>query len=241
MTAPIRSLLALTLTFATLLATTFAPEGRADEDGPPDLIASGSAKELGEGFYELTYRQPQPKGRPKNVTAYLKLSEGTQWFADRPGQIEKLEAGAEVWLYGEPVEAESQTDSGQTVIDRQIRGTQALISGVGIWLSESKPDAKGPRWLKASVSKPGPALEVDLGGNPYRVLLVRNAPFVLRAALPAQPEKLPKKLLLAVAGRKTDARPEKSKADREGFEVKQLVILDKRLGGAYALMTPTPE
>ena len=44
-----------------------------------------------------------------------------------------------------------------------------------------------------------------------------------------------------VAASKTDARPEKSKADREGFEVKQLVLLDKRLGGAYALMTPSPE
>lgn len=238
MSSPLRPLAPFNLLALFALAVVLPGSGRADEDGPPDLVTTGSLKALGEGFYELSYRQPQPKGRPKAVQAYVKVGEGTQWFADRPGALEKLEAGAELWLFGEPVEAESQTDSGQTVIDRQVRGTQALISGPGVWLPESAPDAKGARWLKASVSKPGPALEVTLGGSSYRVLLVRGCPYVLRAALPAQPEKLKKKLLAGVAGSKSDARPEKGKDTWDAFEAKHVVLLDKRLGGAYALMAP---
>ncbi|MBL4844351.1 MAG: hypothetical protein JKY65_02390 [Planctomycetes bacterium] len=223
--------LALALAFVGVAAS-----AALSEESAPDLVTPGTLKAVGDDFYELSYRVPQLKGRAKKTQAYVKITPSTEWFADRPGRLASLKKDSTVWLYGLPVEAESQTKSGQTVVDRQIRGTLAVVSGPGVSLREGKAGTKGPRWVKATISKAGQAVEVSLGGNTYRVLTVRGCPVVLRIALSKRPKKLKKKLLAAISANKTDARPTKNKADWVSFEAKQIFLLTKRLGRAYALM-----
>ena len=221
-----------------LLSLGFASAGWADEDkAPAKLETTGQLKaHKTEGFFELSYKEPVPGKRNKmrSAKAYVQVTEGTQWYADLPANLAALEQDAQVFLYGDPVESESVTESGQRVVDRQVRGTQAVVSGPGLTLKAS--DAKqGARWIEATVSKAGPALEVSYEGQSYRVLAVRNCPVVLRKQLEKAPKKL-KKALAEVSGQPGSERPEKAKEAMSSFALQRLVILHKRLKGAYGLM-----
>lgn len=232
--ASLASLCLLTLALGSALPSL----ARADGDAP-SLATLGPAKSLGDDFYELSYKEQVPgKKRPRSAKAYVKVSDATQFFADRPGDLSKLATGTALWIYGEPVEAESVTDNGQKVIDRQVRGVRALAAGPAIHIAPSQAK-EGARWVQGTVSsKPGGALEVTLEGSSYRVLTVRGCPLIERVALPERPEKLPKKFLAAVVGRATDAKPEKAKDGIDSHEATYLVILHKRLSKAYGLMLP---
>tara|TARA_R110002072_G_scaffold11016_3_gene50502 strand:+ start:1831 stop:2547 length:717 start_codon:yes stop_codon:yes gene_type:complete len=203
----------------------------------PALATQGSLSQLEESFYELSYRKPVPgKKKPQPFKAYLEVGEGTTWFADAPARLQDLTEGLDVWLYGTPVESESTNENGQTVIERQVRGVLAIATGEALTLREVKVE-KGPRWVRATVSKPGQALQVKLEGEDYRVLVTKACAILIRKKLDARPAKLKKKLLAAVVGDKSEARPKKAKAKvSDSFSATQLVILNKRLNAAYGLM-----
>jgi len=227
--APILAL-SLSLCFASLA-------DEVNDEGPTALETAGKLKaHKSEGFFELSYKEPVPGKRNKlrSAKAYVKVSDATQWYADLPANLAALEQDAKVFLYGEPVESESVTESGQRVIDRQVRGTLAVFSGPALTL-EASAQKEGARWIEATVSKAGPALEVSYEGQSYRVLTVRNCPVVLRKQLEKAPKKL-KKALAEVSGKVTTERPEKAKAKLRSFAAERLVILHKRLKGAYGLM-----
>jgi len=204
----------------------------------PALATQGALSRLEDTFYELSYRKPVPgKKKPQPFKAYLEVGEDTTWFADAQARVQDLEEGTEVWLYGTPVEAESTNDSGQTVIDRQVRGVLAIASGEALRITAAKVE-KGPRWVRATVSKAGQALQAKLEGEDYRVLPTRNCAVLVRKKLDARPPKLKKKLNAAVVGEKSEARPKKAKAKiTDSFKASHLVILNKRLNAAYALMS----
>jgi hypothetical protein len=204
---------------------------------PPALATQGSLSKVEEGFYELRYRKAVPgKKKPKAFKAYVQVNESTAWFADAAAGVTNLEEGMDLWLYGTPVESESVTDSGQTVIERQVRGVLAIAGGEALTLREQKVE-KGPRWVRATVSKGGEALQVSLKGQDYRVLVTRRCAILVRKQLDGRPAKLKKKLLGAVVGDKSEARPEKAKAKiSDSFSATHIVILNKRLKAAYGLM-----
>jgi len=225
---------------AGLLAAVFSLQTSAWSDEPaeaPALATQGKLSQLEESFYELSYRKPVPgKKKPQSFKAYLEVGEATTWFADAPARVQDLQEGMELWIYGNPVESESTNDSGQTVIDRQIRGVLAIATGEALTLREVKVE-KGPRWVRATVSKPGQALQAKLEGQDYRVLVTRNCAILIRKKLDARPAKLKKKLQAAVVGQKSEARPKKAKAKiSDSFTATHLVILNKRLNAAYGLM-----
>ncbi|HBP21133.1 MAG TPA: hypothetical protein DEA08_25520 [Planctomycetes bacterium] len=226
-----------TLALALLLCC--AASGQADEvaEGPAQLETAGKLKaHKSEGFFELSYKEPVPgkRNKTRSAKAYVQVTDGTQWYADLPANLANLEQDAQVFLYGEPVESESVTDNGQRVVDRQVRGTLAVVSGPGLTLSASAAK-EGARWIEATVSKAGPALEVSYEGQSYRVLAVRNCSVVLRKQLEKAPKKL-KKALAEVSAKPTPARPEKAKETLRSFAAERLVILHKRLKAAYGLM-----
>lgn len=232
------SLLGALLLGAGLFGADLSPSAHADEvKTAPALATQGSLSLVEEGFYQLSYRKQVPgKKKPKATKAYLEVTESTTWFADAAAHVTNLEEGKDLWLYGTPVESESVTDSGQTVVDRQVRGVLAIAAGEALTLREVKVE-KGPRWVKATVSKGGEALQVSLEGQDYRVLVTKRCAILVRKQLDGRPAKLKKKLLAAVVGDKSEARPKKAKAKiSDSFSATHLVILNKRLKAAYALM-----
>lgn len=228
-----------TLLPSLLLVTALSSLVWADEPKAPDLATQGVLSQVEENFYELSYRKQVPgKKRPQSFKAYLEVSESTTWLADAQARPANLEEGMELWLYGNPVESESVNENGQTLIDRQVRGVLAIAAGEGLILQEGKDDAKGARWLRATVSKGGQALQVSFKGSDFRVLMTRNCAILVRKKLEGRPPKLKKKLQAAVVGTKSEARPKKNKAKIEdSFSATHLVLLNKRLNAAYALMS----
>lgn len=203
----------------------------------PPLTTTGALSLVGEDFYELSYRvQVKGKKKPQPAKAYLKVAEDTEWLADAPLPLAKFAEGTEVWLYGTPVESESVDQNGQTVIDRQVRGVLAVVSGEGLSLKAGKVE-RGPRWVEASVSKAGPVLQVSYKGEDYRVLAVRASKGLVRTKLPKRPAKLKKKFQATVVGESSSERPAKGKDKiTNSFKATSVVILDKRVGAVYQLM-----
>lgn len=227
------------LSFLLLGAAALSPFADADEPKatPPALATSGSLSLVEDGFYQLSYLKPVAgKKKPKAFKAYLRVTEDTTWYADAAGRVADLAKDASLWIYGDPVESESVNDSGQSVVDRQIRGVLAIATGEALPLKELKVK-KGPRWIKATVSKTGQALQVNFDGNDYRVLTARNCPVLIRKKLEKKPAKLKKKLKAAVIAEASEDRPKKAKAKiGDSFVATALVLFNKRLGAAYGLM-----
>jgi bifunctional DNA-binding transcriptional regulator/antitoxin component of YhaV-PrlF toxin-antitoxin module len=218
-----------------LAALLLSPAFAADKK--PALVTAGSFKRIKKSeFFELSYREAvKGKKKAKSRKAYVRIGEGTQFMADRTIPVTALAKDAKVWLYGNPVESSSVTESGQTVVDRQIRSCLVIAAGESLEIAAGKQD-KGARWLEATVSKPGKALYVTYDGSSYKVLLSRGCAVFTRQALKKAP-KLKKKILARVTGTKTDALPTKPKKNMQGYSAVQVVILHKRLRAAYALVS----
>ena len=98
-----------------------------------------------------------------------------------------------------------------------------------------------PLYVDKAEKKGRSQAEVDqiikwlLGYTPRRLATILEKEVDIETFIKKAP-KLKKKVLARVIATKTDALPEKAKKGLQGYAAAQVVILSKRLRGAYALL-----
>jgi hypothetical protein len=178
-------------------------------------------------FCTLKYKGLVGK-RKKTLKAYVKLAPAASFYFDSAAPLAALTKGETVWLYGEPVERESQDENGRTQVDRQIVNTAAVAFGDGLGL-EADEGAKGARWLEAEVVREAThGLLVRYQGSDYRVVLLRGHAVLRRQGLEEAPALKKKKLALVEAAPSTE-RPDQAKEDEQVFEATRVIFLERRL------------
>jgi hypothetical protein len=228
-----------TIRSLTLFAALFAASTAVANPEAADLHTWGKLAPVRKtDFFQLTYKELDGRKR-KTRKAFVKLADSANFYLDRSVSLEQLEAGADVWIYGNPQERSSQTDDGRTQIDRQIVNTLVIATGDALTVNAEAPEGPaGQKWLKASVSRVGQGLHVSYEGQDYKVVCLKGYAVLHRTALDEAP-KLSKKLMVEVAGLVSEDKPEKAKDDDRAFSATHVVVLDKRLQRVvYPLLLP---
>ncbi|MEM7234247.1 MAG: hypothetical protein AAF517_18865 [Planctomycetota bacterium] len=204
----------------------------------------GKAIKGSDGFYEITYYvSPGPKKKPKPVKAFVKIAEDCTVFHDRAIKVEQIKAGSNLHIFGKPVERDVPNRGGGGVnrggTDRQIQNAQVVLCGdtesFDIDERYKHPKLDDMKWLKAEAEQSKGGLSVKFGLSPYRVVLGKRSPVLLRQKV-KRTVKLDKKLLrsgamIRIFANKTRDRPEtKRKSDKEkgAFQADRVVLLDRR-------------
>jgi hypothetical protein len=211
------------LAITALLLLLAAP---AIADEAPDLHTWGKLSPVKKTEWFLLKYKDRSGPKPKSAKAYLRMAEDARFFADRRIPLSALEKGAKVWIYGKPVERETEID-GRTQIDRQIVNTVVVAQGVEVTPTKQEGPA-GQTWLQGEVTLSGQGLHVRYEGNDYKVVCLKSLSVFVRIALEEAPKKLRKTLAL-VEGMVSSERYAKAKEKQGCFVVQRVVLLDKRL------------
>ena len=118
-------------------------------------------------FYTLKYVDRLAKKR-KTVKAYVKFDAAASFYVDTAAQLEAVAKGEKLWIYGEPLERNTQDENGRTQVDRQIVNTVAFAFGAGLEMPKADPKATGARWL-ARFRSPGGPVQREWGRIRHRI------------------------------------------------------------------------